>query len=46
MGVAAVLAGVALGVSHPCTTFATWRYLPLAASQGSDRAVDLVRTFF
>ncbi|TXN30922.1 alanine racemase [Lacisediminihabitans profunda] len=37
---------VALGLSHPCTTFDKWRYLPVVASQGSDRVVDLVRTFF
>ena len=37
---------VALGLSHPCTTFDKWRYLPVVAPQGSDRVVDLVRTFF
>jgi D-serine deaminase-like pyridoxal phosphate-dependent protein len=37
---------VALGLSHPCTTFDKWRYLPMVASQDSDRVVDLVRTFF
>lgn len=37
---------VALGLSHPCTTFDKWRYLPVVASQGSDRVVELVRTFF
>jgi D-serine deaminase-like pyridoxal phosphate-dependent protein len=37
---------VALGLSHPCTTFDKWRFLPLVASQGSDLVVDLVRTFF
>ncbi|GAA2203501.1 amino acid aldolase [Sinomonas flava] len=37
---------VALGLSHPCTTFDKWRYLPVVASQDSDRVVDLVQTFF
>ena len=37
---------VALGLSHPCTTFDKWRYLPVVASPDSDRVVDLVRTFF
>ncbi|WP_349898869.1 alanine racemase [Parafrigoribacterium soli] len=37
---------VALGLSHPCTTFDKWHYLPVVASQDSDRVVDLVRTFF
>lgn len=37
---------VALGLSHPCTTFDKWRYLPVVASRDSDRVVDLVRTFF
>lgn len=54
LGVNAALVGqdaplgsvVALGLSHPCTTFDKWRYLPVVASQGSDRVVDLVRTFF
>ncbi|WP_433875210.1 alanine racemase [Sinomonas atrocyanea] len=37
---------VSLGLSHPCTTFDKWRYLPVVASQDSDRVVDLVQTFF
>ncbi|WP_413249127.1 amino acid aldolase [Sinomonas flava] len=37
---------VSLGLSHPCTTFDKWRYLPVVASQESDRVVDLVQTFF
>lgn len=37
---------VALGLSHPCTTFDKWHYLPVVESQDSDRVVDLVRTFF
>lgn len=37
---------VALGLSHPCTTFDKWRYLPVVDSQNSDHVVDLVRTFF
>lgn len=37
---------VALGLSHPCTTFDKWHYLPVVASQDDDRVVDLVQTFF
>lgn len=37
---------VALGLSHPCTTFDKWRLLPVVASQDNDLVVDLVRTFF
>ncbi|WGW11506.1 alanine racemase [Saxibacter everestensis] len=37
---------VALGLSHPCTTFDKWHYLPVVESSESDRVVDLVRTFF
>jgi D-serine deaminase-like pyridoxal phosphate-dependent protein len=37
---------VSLGLSHPCTTFDKWHCLPVVESQGSDRVVDLVRTFF
>ncbi|WP_430296878.1 alanine racemase [Sinomonas sp. B1-1] len=37
---------VSLGLSHPCTTFDKWRYLPVVASRDSDRVVDLVQTFF
>ncbi|HKU12310.1 MAG TPA: hypothetical protein VJQ61_13925, partial [Sinomonas sp.] len=37
---------VALGLSHPCTTFDKWRYLPVVSSQDDDRVVDLVQTFF
>jgi len=36
---------VALGLSHPCTSFDKWHYLPVVAPD-SDRVVDLVRTFF
>lgn len=32
------------GVSHPCTTFDKWVYLPIVADDG--RVLDLVRTFF
>jgi D-serine deaminase-like pyridoxal phosphate-dependent protein len=35
---------VALGISHPCTTFDKWRWLPLV--DGDDLIVDVVRTFF
>jgi len=37
---------VALGLSHPCTTFDKWHYLPVVASRRSGQVVDLVRTFF
>ena len=37
---------VSLGLSHPCTTFDKWRYLPVVAAQDSPTAVSLVRTFF
>jgi D-serine deaminase-like pyridoxal phosphate-dependent protein len=37
---------VSLGLSHPCTTFDKWHYLPMTASQDSDLVVELVRTFF
>jgi D-serine deaminase-like pyridoxal phosphate-dependent protein len=35
---------VELGVSHPCTTFDKWRWLPLLDDE--DRVVDVLRTFF
>ncbi|MCC9067886.1 amino acid aldolase [Arthrobacter cryoconiti] len=37
---------VSLGLSHPCTTFDKWHYLPMVASRHSDHVVGLVRTFF
>jgi D-serine deaminase-like pyridoxal phosphate-dependent protein len=37
---------VALGLSHPCTTFDKWHYLPVVASRDSEKVIDLVRTFF
>ena len=37
---------VALGLSHPCTTFDKWRVLPVVDSWESCRVVDLVRTWF
>jgi D-serine deaminase-like pyridoxal phosphate-dependent protein len=37
---------VALGLSHPCTSFDKWHYLPVVAGPDSDRVVDLIRTFF
>ncbi|PFG30110.1 amino acid deaminase [Paramicrobacterium agarici] len=37
---------IALGLSHPCTAFDKWHYLPVVESAESDRVVDLVRTFF
>lgn len=37
---------VSLGLSHPCTTFDKWQYLPMVASRDSDHVVGLIRTFF
>ncbi|MDQ4214483.1 amino acid aldolase [Microbacterium capsulatum] len=37
---------VRLGLSHPCTAFDKWHFLPVVESAGSDRVVELVRTFF
>jgi len=37
---------VTLGLSHPCTAFDKWRYIPVVESSDSDRVVDLVRTYF
>ena len=37
---------VALGLSHPCTSFDKWRVLPVVDSWESGRVIDLVRTFF
>ncbi|WP_167133437.1 alanine racemase [Paramicrobacterium chengjingii] len=37
---------VSLGLSHPCTAFDKWHYLPVVESAESDRVIDLVRTFF
>lgn len=35
---------LSFGVSHPCTTFDKWVYLPVVTADG--RVTDLVRTFF
>ena len=35
---------VALGISHPCTTFDKWRWLPVI--DDDDRLIDVVRTLF
>jgi D-serine deaminase-like pyridoxal phosphate-dependent protein len=45
-GVGALGSVVSLGLSHPCTTFDKWRFLPVVAAPDSDHVVDLVRTFF
>ncbi|KRC60603.1 hypothetical protein ASE14_06320 [Agromyces sp. Root81] len=37
---------VSLGLSHPCTAFDKWRFIPVVEGGGSDRVVALVRTFF
>lgn len=37
---------VSLGLSHPCTAFDKWRFIPVVEGDGSDRVVELVRTFF
>ncbi|GGS55651.1 MULTISPECIES: alanine racemase [Actinokineospora] len=36
---------VALGISHPCTTFDKWPLIPVTAEDG-ETVVDLIRTFF
>ena len=33
-----------LGVSHPCTTFDKWRWIPVLDAE--DRITDVIRTFF
>ena len=35
---------VALGVSHPCTTFDKWRVMPVVDDDGA--VIDAVMTFF
>ncbi len=35
---------VCLGISHPCTAFDKWRYLPVVDDAGT--VLDVVRTFF
>lgn len=35
---------VSLGISHPCTLFDKWRWLPMVDDDG--RVTDVVRTFF
>ena len=35
---------VALGISHPCTTFDKWRWMPLIDDQGT--VVDSLTTCF
>ena len=35
---------VCLGISHPCTTFDKWRWIPVL--DAGDRITDVVRTFF
>ena len=35
---------VELGISHPCTTFDKWRWIPVV--DDDDRVVDVLRTFF
>lgn len=35
---------VALGISHPCTTFDRWQWLPLVNEQY--QVVEAIRTFF
>ena len=37
---------VTLGLSHPCTAFDKWRYIPVIKNDSSDVVVDLVRTYF
>ncbi len=35
---------VCLGISHPCTTFDKWRWIPVL--DAGDRMTDVIRTFF
>lgn len=35
---------LSFGLSHPCTTFDKWHYLPVVADDG--RVTDLIRTYF
>ncbi|TFD54683.1 hypothetical protein E3T46_00800 [Cryobacterium sp. Hh11] len=42
----AIGAVVALGLSHPCTAFDKWQYIPVVQSAQSDLVVGLVRTYF
>lgn len=38
---------VRLGLSHPCTAFDKWRWIPLLDGNGDDpRVIDLIRTYF
>lgn len=37
---------VRLGLSHPCTAFDKWRFIPVVEHARSTRVVELVRTFF
>jgi D-serine deaminase-like pyridoxal phosphate-dependent protein len=37
---------ITLGLSHPCTAFDKWRYLPVVASANDSTVVDLIRTYF
>lgn len=37
---------IAMGLSHPCTTFDKWHYLPMTAGPENDLVVELIRTFF
>ncbi|WP_396936925.1 amino acid deaminase [Mycolicibacterium sp.] len=38
---------VRLGLSHPCTAFDKWRWIPVLDGSGDDpRVVDLLRTYF
>lgn len=35
---------IGVGISHPCTTFDKWRYIPLVDE--NDRVVDIIHTYF
>lgn len=38
---------VRLGLSHPCTAFDKWRWIPLLDGNGDDpHVIDLIRTYF
>lgn len=37
---------VRLGLSHPCSAMDRWRFIPVLASTGDPRVVDVIRTLF
>lgn len=37
---------VRLGLSHPCTAFDKWRWIPVTGGGDDPRVIDLIRTYF